>query len=45
VDVDDFARLNEVYARPAARPICAGHVKLRRGLLMSIDAVAVPPAG
>ena len=47
-DVDDFARLNEVYARhmpdpPPARSAPA-NVKLPRGLLISIDAIAVLPA-
>jgi 2-iminobutanoate/2-iminopropanoate deaminase len=44
-DVDDFARLNEVYARhmpdpPPARSAPA-NVRLPRGLLISIDAIAV----
>ena len=48
-DVDDFGRLNEVYARhmpdpPPARSAPA-NVKLPRGLLISIDAIAVAPAG
>jgi 2-iminobutanoate/2-iminopropanoate deaminase len=50
-DVDDFARLNEVYARhmpepPPARSAPA-NVRLPRGLLISIDAIAVVavPAG
>jgi 2-iminobutanoate/2-iminopropanoate deaminase len=47
-DVDDFARLNEVYARhmpdpPPARSAPA-NIKLPRGLLISIDAIAVLPA-
>jgi 2-iminobutanoate/2-iminopropanoate deaminase len=47
-DVDDFAKLNEVYARhmpdpPPARSAPA-NVKLPRGLLVSIDAIAVIPA-
>jgi 2-iminobutanoate/2-iminopropanoate deaminase len=47
-DVDDFAKLNEVYARhmpepPPARSAPA-NVKLPRGLLISIDAIAVLPA-
>jgi 2-iminobutanoate/2-iminopropanoate deaminase len=47
-DVDDFARLNEVYARhlpdpPPARSAPA-NVKLPRGLVISIDAIAVLPA-
>ena len=46
-DVDDFGRLNEVYARhmpdpPPARSAPA-NVKLPRGLLVSFDAVAVLP--
>ena len=48
-DVDDFARLNEVYARhmpdpPPARSAPA-NVRLPRGLLVSIDAIAVLPNG
>lgn len=48
-DVDDFARLNEVYARhmpdpPPARSAPA-NVRLPRGLLVSIDAIAVVAAG
>ena len=44
-DVDDFARLNEVYARhmpdpPPARSAPA-HIRLPRGLLVSIEAIAV----
>lgn len=47
-DVDDFARLNEVYARhmpdpPPARSAPA-NVRLPRGLLISIDAIAALPA-
>lgn len=47
-DVDDFARLNEVYARhmpdpPPARSAPA-HVRLPRGLLVSIEAIAVLPS-
>src|SRR3954453_5737364 len=46
-DVEDFGRLNEVYARhmpdpPPARSAPA-HVRLPRGLLVSIDAIAVLP--
>jgi 2-iminobutanoate/2-iminopropanoate deaminase len=46
-DVDDFAKLNEVYARhmpdpPPARSAPA-NVKLPHGLLVSIDAIAVIP--
>jgi 2-iminobutanoate/2-iminopropanoate deaminase len=48
-DVEDFARLNEVYARhmpdpPPARSAPA-NVRLPRGLLVSIDAIATAPAG
>ena len=48
-DVEDFARLNEVYARhmpdpPPARSAPA-NVRLPHGLLISIDAVAAVPAG
>ena len=44
-DVEDFARLNEVYARhmpdpPPARSAPA-HIRLPRGLLVSIEAIAV----
>jgi len=43
-DVEDFTRLNEVYARPGpstpARSAPA-HVRLPRGLLVSIEAIAV----
>lgn len=47
-DVDDFAKLNEIYARhmpdpPPARSAPA-NVKLPHGLLISIDAIAVVPA-
>src|SRR3954463_12841496 len=47
-DVEDFGRLNEVYARhmpdpPPARSAPA-HVRLPRGLLVSIDAIAVVPS-
>jgi 2-iminobutanoate/2-iminopropanoate deaminase len=46
-DVEDFAQLNEVYARhmpdpPPARSAPA-HVRLPRGLLVSIEAIAVRP--
>jgi 2-iminobutanoate/2-iminopropanoate deaminase len=46
-DVEDFARLNEVYARhmpdpPPARSAPA-HIRLPHGLLVSIDAIAVLP--
>jgi 2-iminobutanoate/2-iminopropanoate deaminase len=46
-DVSDFAKLNEVYARhmpdpPPARSAPA-NVKLPRGLLISIEAIAVIP--
>lgn len=48
-DVEDFAALNAVYARhmpdpPPARSAPA-NVRLPRGLLISIDAVAVLPSG
>ncbi len=48
-DVDDFARLNEVYAQhmpdpPPARSAPA-NVRLPRGLLVSIEAIAVLPTG
>lgn len=48
-DVDDFARLNEVYARhmpdpPPARSAPA-NVRLPHGLLISIEAIAVVPDG
>jgi 2-iminobutanoate/2-iminopropanoate deaminase len=48
-DVDDFATINAVYARhmpdpPPARSAPA-NVKLPRNLLISIDAIAVLPAG
>ncbi|GAB2597681.1 RidA family protein [Microlunatus antarcticus] len=47
-DVDDFAALNAVYARhmpdpPPARSAPA-NVRLPRGLLVSIDAIAVLPS-
>jgi 2-iminobutanoate/2-iminopropanoate deaminase len=47
-NVEDFARLNEVYARhmpdpPPARSAPA-NVNLARGLLVSIEAIAVLPA-
>jgi len=47
-DVDDFARLNEVYARhmpdpPPARSAPA-NVRLPHGLLVSIEAIAAIPA-
>ena len=46
-DVEDFGRLNEVYARhmpdpPPARSAPA-HVRLPRGLLVSIEAIALSP--
>jgi 2-iminobutanoate/2-iminopropanoate deaminase len=48
-DVQDFSRLNEVYARhmpdpPPARSAPA-HVRLPRGLLVSIEAIAVLQTG
>jgi 2-iminobutanoate/2-iminopropanoate deaminase len=46
-DVDDFHRLNEVYARhmpdPAPARSAPANVRLPRGLLISIDAIAVSP--
>jgi 2-iminobutanoate/2-iminopropanoate deaminase len=47
-DVDDFGRLNDVYARhmpdpPPARSAPA-HVRLPRGLLVSIEAIAALPS-
>src|SRR5690242_11284744 len=47
-DVDDFATINEIYARhmpdpPPARSAPA-NVRLPRGLLISIDAIAVLPS-
>jgi 2-iminobutanoate/2-iminopropanoate deaminase len=47
-DVEDFSRLNEVYARhmpdpPPARSAPA-HVRLPRGLLVSIEAIALLPS-
>lgn len=46
-DVDDFARLNEVYTRhmpdPAPARSAPAHVRLPRGLLISIEAIAVLP--
>jgi 2-iminobutanoate/2-iminopropanoate deaminase len=47
-DVEDFSRLNEVYARhmpdpPPARS-APSHVRLPRGLLVSIEAIAVLPS-
>ena len=47
-DVEDFGRLNEVYARhmpdpPPARSAPA-NVRLPRGLLVSIEAIAVHPS-
>jgi len=48
-DVDDFARLNEVYARhmPAPPPArsAPANVRLPHGLLVSIDAIAALPTG
>jgi 2-iminobutanoate/2-iminopropanoate deaminase len=49
VDVEDFARINEVYARhmpdPAPARSAPANVRLPHGLLISIDAIAVLPAG
>ena len=46
-DVEDFATLNAVYARhmpdPAPARSAPANVKLPRGLLISIDAIAVVP--
>ena len=47
-DVEDFGRLNEVYARhmpdpPPARSAPA-HIRLPRGLLVSIEAIALAPS-
>jgi 2-iminobutanoate/2-iminopropanoate deaminase len=46
-DVNDFTRLNEVYARhmpdPAPARSAPANVRLPRGLLISIDAIAVSP--
>lgn len=46
-DVDDFSRLNDVYARylpdPAPARSAPANVRLRRGLVVSIDAIAVLP--
>jgi 2-iminobutanoate/2-iminopropanoate deaminase len=48
-DVEDFGKLNEVYARhmpdPAPARSAPAHIRLPRGLLVSIDAIAVLPAG
>ena len=47
-NVEDFARLNEVYARHMPDPTPArsapAHVRLPRGLLVSIEAIAVLPS-
>jgi hypothetical protein len=47
-DVDDFAKLNEVYSRYVPDPQPArsapANVKLPRGLLVSIEAMALLPA-
>jgi 2-iminobutanoate/2-iminopropanoate deaminase len=47
-DVEDFTRLNEVYARhmpdPAPAPSAPAHVRLPRGLLISIEAIAELPS-
>lgn len=46
-DVDDFAKLNEVYSRhmpdPAPARSAPANVKLPRGLLVSIEAIALLP--
>ena len=48
-DVSDFAKLNEVYARhmpdPAPARSAPAHIRLPRGLLVSIDAIALLPSG
>ena len=48
-DVEDFGRLNEVYARhmpePAPARSAPANVRLPRGLLVSIDAIATAPTG
>jgi 2-iminobutanoate/2-iminopropanoate deaminase len=48
-DVEDFGKLNEVYARhmpdPAPARSAPAHIRLPRGLLVSIEAIAVLPAG
>ena len=47
-DVDDFGRLNDVYARhmpdPAPARSAPAHVRLPRGLLVSIEAIAMLPS-
>jgi 2-iminobutanoate/2-iminopropanoate deaminase len=47
-DVEDFARLNEVYARhmpdPAPARSAPAHVRLPHGLLISIEAIAELPS-
>ena len=47
-DVEDFAPLNEVYARhmpdPAPARSAPAHVRLPHGLLMSIEATAELPS-
>jgi 2-iminobutanoate/2-iminopropanoate deaminase len=48
-DVEDFARLNEVYARhmpdPAPARSAPANVRLPHGLLVSIEAIAALPGG
>lgn len=48
-DLDDFARINEVYAKhmpdPAPARSAPGGVELPHGLLISIEAIAALPAG
>jgi len=48
-DVAHFGVINEIYARhmpdPAPARSAPANVKLPRGLLISIDAIAVLPAG
>lgn len=47
-DVDDFVTLNEIYARhmpdPPPSRSAPANVRLPRGLLISIDAIAVHPS-
>ena len=48
-DVDDFPKLNAVYARhmpdPAPARSAPAHIRLPHGLLVSIEAIAVLPTG
>jgi 2-iminobutanoate/2-iminopropanoate deaminase len=47
-NVEDFGRLNEVYAHHMPKPPPArsapAHVRLPRGLLVSIEAIAIAPS-